>query len=451
MRRSIVFFLTAPLLVPMTALAASTDLGSTTILRIEQQTVTGQPKQTLLPATQFLSIDSSDLGDGNLSLHLAGWGRVDLADKSTYAENSVDGSFTYGYLRYRLRPANTDLRAGRFFVREGIISEQVDGVSARTDLPYGFSLSAFGGAPVHTRHLYGTNTDGKGNLIYGGRAAYRYSGQFELGFSGLHETDAPSLPNDINGNPRPNEDHRLVGGDIWLSPIRFVELFGQTSYNTATSKIAEQTYLLNLKPVKHLVLTGEFNEHRELSYLGATWARFPGVLSIAPNEKTRTIGTSASYAITPAVEVAVDYKNYKREFGSANRYGGDLKLNFQKNTLSSGFGFHHLQAGEGYGIGYRSDGITKMSGSYNELRAYVLHDAKDHFVALDGISYIFKEAVDGEKSAWEAKLSAGYYLTPTLVLSGDISYGRNPESRDETKGLLRLTYNTTFDGKGGKK
>ena len=40
---------------------------------------------------------------------------------------------------------------------------------------------------------------------------------------------------------------------------------------------------------------------------------------------------------------------------------------------------------------------------------------------------------------------------PNLVLSGDISYGRNPEYLDETKGLLRLTYNLTLDGKGGKK
>ena len=51
----------------------------------------------------------------------------------------------------------------------------------------------------------------------------------------------------------------------------------------------------------------------------------------------------------------------------------------------------------------------------------------------------------------EAIVSLGYHITPALALSGDISYGRNPEFTAETKGLIRLTYNMTFADKGGKK
>jgi len=32
-----------------------------------------------------------------------------------------------------------------------------------------------------------------------------------------------------------------------------------------------------------------------------------------------------------------------------------------------------------------------------------------------------------------------------------MSYGRNPDFTEETKGLVRLTYAMTFEGKGGKK
>ena len=118
------------------AFAADTALDATTIFRIEQREVSGSGKQDIMPATQFLGLDVDKLADGNLSLHLYGWGRADLGDKS-YNNESIDGSLTYGYLQYRFKEANADVRAGRFFVREGIVNEQLDGVSARTELPLG--------------------------------------------------------------------------------------------------------------------------------------------------------------------------------------------------------------------------------------------------------------------------------------------------------------------------
>ena len=47
--------------------------------------------------------------------------------------------------------------------------------------------------------------------------------------------------------------------------------------------------------------------------------------------------------------------------------------------------------------------------------------------------------------------SLGYHITPQLAVSGDFSYGRNPEFTQEIKGLARVTYNMTFDSKGGMK
>jgi hypothetical protein len=80
-----------------------------------------------------------------------------------------------------------------------------------------------------------------------------------------------------------------------------------------------------------------------------------------------------------------------------------------------------------------------------------MHDTKTYFAAVDAIDYIFKERVNNEKSAWEAMASLGYHLTPELAVSGDFSYGRNPDFIEDIKGLVRLTYNMTFDSKGGKK
>ncbi|MBT1070980.1 hypothetical protein [Pelotalea chapellei] len=439
-------FSAASLLVSSAAIAAETSLDATTILRIERRSVSGSSTQDIMPATQFLNLDVNKLGDGNLSLHLSGWGRVDLADKS-YNTDRADGNLTYGYLQYRFTHANADIRAGRLFVHEGIVNEHVDGLALRTDLPLGFGISAFGGATVHTRHLWGQTSDGKGDGIVGGRINYRHEGLLEIGVSAVGESKAPLLANYAspvqappNGDIRSN--HRLAGGDIWFSPYRFMEIIGHSSYNIETHKMAEHAYLLNLKPLQQLVLSGEFNEYRDRSYLYA-WSLFSGS-ALNPADRSRSVGGIASYDFNKTVGLTADYRHYTRQLGNADRYGADLRLSFLNNRVRSGLGYHYLRAGQNFAI------ASNTSASYHSLRAYALHDTKTYFAAVDAIDYIFKNKVYDEKHAWEGTLSLGYHLTPALALSGDISYGRNPEFTEDLRGLLRLTYNMNFDGKGGK-
>ena len=417
--------------------AADISLDSSTLLGIARRDISGAAKETLLPATQFLGLDADKLADGNLSLHFYGWGRADLRDKS-YNNDTLNGSLTYGYLQYRFKDANADIRAGRLFVREGIVNEQVDGLSAHSDLPLGFGLSAFGGATVHTTHLFGENSDGKGDGIFGGRANYRYKGLLELGASAVYESKATALLNHVNGN------HRLAGGDVWFTPHKMIEVIGHSSYNIETKQMAEHSYLLNVKPIKDLVLSGEFNEQRSLSYLNAS-AMFTSLPSFNPSEKSRSLGGSASYQLTKVVGLVADYKHYTRDLGNADRYGANAKLSFMDNTVRSGIGYHYLRAGRGFAI------TGTPSASYHELRGYLMRDSKTYFAALDLLGYFFKEKIFNEKTAWEGTASLGYHLTPALALSGDVSYGRNPEFSEEFKGLLRLTYAMTFEGKGGKK
>jgi hypothetical protein len=423
-------------LIPSGVLAADITVDSSTLLGIGMRDISGATKETLLPATQFLGLSADKLADGNLSLHLYGWGRADLADNS-YNNDKASGSLTYGYLQYRFNQAGANVRAGRLFVREGIVNEQIDGISARTDLPAGFGLSAFGGAPVHTAHISGENSDGKGNTIFGGRANYRYKGLFDIGISGVDEGAAPTLVTHTAGR------YRRIGGDIWLTPVTAIDIIGHSSYNPETQKMAEHSYLLTVKPVQHLVLSGEFNQHLEQSYLYA-WTMFSGAL-LNPNDKSSSLGLSASYELNKNFEVAADYKHYTREFGSADRYGGDARVNFSDNTIRGGLGYHYLNAGEGFAIS------TNPSASYHELRCYVMQDTKSYFAAIDLLGDFFKEQIYNERSAWEASASLGYHITPALALSGDFSYGRNPQFIEDVKGLLRLTYNMTYTGIGGKK
>jgi len=424
------------LFIPSTILAAEISVDSNTIIRIEKRAVSGGGKQDIIPATEFLGLDATKLGDGNLSLHIAGWGRDDLGDKS-YNDSNTAANLTYGYLLYQINKDAADIRACRFFVHEGIINEQVDGLSARTNLPYGFAISAFGGATVHTYNLYGESTDGKGDTIAGGRFSYKYKKFLELGVSAVYESPAPKLVQHVNGS------NSRVGADIWLSPYRSIELIGHSTYNTITNQVAEHRYMLNVRPMNDLVISGQYNDQREQSLL-YSWAMFSGA-AINRGDKATTTGVATTYNLTKAAELTLDYNHYKREVGSADRYGGDLRVSCLNNTVKSGIGYHYLDAGQAFAI----TGTT--AGSYQNLRAFVMHDTKGYFAAIEGVGYFFKERVNNEKNAIEGSMSLGYHLTPALALSGDISYGQNPEFKDETKGLVRLTYNMTFDSIGGKK
>lgn len=431
------------MVLPGAALSAEISVDATSVVRFEQRDYTGFGTKDYAPATQFLGLDADKLGDGNLSLHLYGWGRADIQDKS-YNNNQFDGNLTYGYLQYRFKAANADIRAGRFFVHEGIVNEQIDGASFRTDLPFGFGFSAFGGANVHTAKLYNQDTDGKGDANVGGRINYRYKGVLELGFSGQYETDAPALKSPSNPLiPLPVRNHRTIGGDAWFSPHRSVEIMGHLSYNTETKGVAEQSYLMNVKPLKHLVLTGEYNDLRENDYF-YTGLRFSQT-ALNPDVRSHSIGGKASYEISKNVEVAGDYKRYTRDSGNADRYGGELKLSFMDNSVRGGFGYHYLRAGNQFAP------VSYAGASYHAVRGYAMHDSKTYFAALDGIGYIFKEKVYNEQAAWEGTISLGYHITPRLAASGDFTYGRNPQFTEEMRGLVRLTYNMTFDSKGGMK
>ncbi|NVN98347.1 MAG: hypothetical protein HXX17_03415 [Geobacteraceae bacterium] len=423
-------------LLPSALSAAEISIDSNTIFRIEKRDMIGSGKDTIMPATEFIGFDANRLADTNLSFHFYGWGRMDLKDKS-YNDDNADAGFTYGYLRYRFNSANADVRAGRFFVHEGIVNEQVDGVSARTDLPLGFGISAFGGAPVHGENLYRENSDGKGDSVVGGRLNYRFKGILDLGVSTVYEGKTPDLLYHTNG------EHRLVGGDIWLTPISWFELIGHTSYNTKTSTVAEHSYLANIRPLKRLTLSAQYNESDDQS-LFYSWAAFSGA-ALPSGSKTRTAATTVSYEFSKNVEASTDFKHYKRDKGEAERYGGNLKFKFMENSLRTGIGYHYLRAGEGFAID------SNPTASYQEARTYAMYDSKTYFTAIDLIGQFFKNKVYNKSNALEGRVSIGYHITPTLAVSGDISCGKNPEFTSETKGLIRLTYNPVFDGKGDKK
>lgn len=435
MKKSLCYLALAMVALPSFAYAADWGVNSNTLLRFEQRSLPGFPKQTVIPATEFFGADLDKLGDGNLSFHVYGWGRIDLADRSTN-EGDTDGDLAYAYLDYRFPKANGDIKAGRFSINEGVANEQIDGISARADLRKGFAVSLFGGRPVRLDW----NNRNKGEYIVGGRGSWRWGGILEVGVSGLQEGSAPIA---LTGGTK--DDRQLVGGDIWLSPIRMLELNGHTFYNTSTDGVAEHSYLVAIRPAKMVTVSGAYNEQNFKHYF--TYTNLPSLFNPNNNGNLKSFGGGVTVVPVPPVEVTVDYRHYTRTSdvatdnnGSSDRYGGEVRLTFLDKKLRAGGGYH------------RSDGANSFN-SYDEVRGYCLYDPGRYVASLDAIGQFYKNNISSKGEAFEVIASAGYRIFPELLFSGDLSYGQNPQYNDELRGVLRLTYNynSASTSKGAKK
>jgi len=405
--------------------AAETSLNGTTLLMFEQRSLPGFDKQNIVPATQFISMESTGVGDPNLSIHLNAWGRVDLADDST--DKSSDGTLSYGYLRYLFPKSDSTVKAGRIWVFEGVSSENLDGLYARIGLANGFALSAFGGAPVHPDN----SVDNRGDYITGGRFSYTYPSILELGLSTVYENGLNSGPADDIRDSR-----QLVGADLWLKPHQRLDLRGRISYDTINNGVSDQSWLMALKIGSSSTLTADYNQYEFKEYFAASAIRSLFNPDAAGGQTIS--GVNFTHQLAKPLEVTASYRHYDRdETGNSDRYGAEGRLSFLDGKGTYGLSYFRLDAPSGIN-------------SYHQIRSYLLYSAANYSASIDGITDLYDDPINGKDSGFEIQGSAGYRFMPGLNLSCDVSYSENPAYNSEFKGLLRLTFNYTT-GRGTAK
>lgn len=451
-------------LIPTVSLATEYSIDSATYLRFQQYAAPGFDKKFQAPATEYLTIDAAKIGVDSLSLHFYGWGNATMGSILPN-EDRYNGNLTYFYLNYRL-PNNASVKAGRMFIFDGLANEQIDGVSFRTDLPQGFTLSVYGGAPskldyeknttltINDKPMTFNEGNNKGDTIIGGRVSSRVAGIMELGISTLYEggirtkISNGTLEQNAEGYIAPGSlrtYRQLVGGDIWLSPIKMLEVNGHTFYDLASAGMAENSYLMTVRPLDKLSVTADYTDQNPKNYFAAS--NLPSLFNPTVNDKLRRYGANVTVIATKAIEAAVDYHHYNRETkGNSDRCGFDLRGTFDDNKVRTGFSYHYVKGADAASV----NGSTPAT-RYNELRGYAMYDAHTYVAAFDGIAQLYNQNINGRNNAFEVLASLGYRFAHNLLLSGDISYGQNPEYNDEVKGLIKLVYNFTTEGKGAHK
>lgn len=411
--------------------AAEVEVGGTTLFRFEERSAPGVEKSTLAPAVQYLGVDAEKLADGNLSVHVYGWGRLDLADSSS-GDGKKGGDLSQAYLQYRFRTAQGEVRLGRLSLSEPGVFEHLDGVSARADLALsGVSAHLFAGSPVGGSG----NGDYRGDYLAGGRASYRNAARlFEAGLTVLRE-GGMEIPVPSQGGG--SRDYRQeVALDLWFAPFKAAEVSGRTSYNTASGGLAKNSYRLAWQAARPVRVTLLYSDYELENYYAVTG--IPSLFNPASDGSYSVYGAEGSWQLTPQWEATADYRRFDRDqTGTSDVGGGGLRLRLSERGISSGIFYHRSASAE--------DGIN----SYHELRGYCLYDRARLTASVEAIGQRYDNEIDREKSAYQATASLGWRIRPALALSGDLTVAANPRYDSEVKGVARLSWN--YQTTGGAK
>jgi len=371
----------------------------------------------IYPLYEYLrfTVASKEQDGSTTSLHIGGWGRADLADKSSRDDN-VDGDLQFGYLSFQGAKNNLVISAGRQFVVEGVAAQRLDGLYARSDLAAGFAAAAYAGSPVVTEPNLRAD-----DFVGGARVTHSDKKYYTIGISALTS---------LTGGDRYREEE---GVDLWLQPIKQVDITGSSSYNSITDGWMEHAYTASFAPVDNLRLYADLSRinYRDYFFRVTTSALVfnPLTNGIDPDERLLALGAGGAYTVLKNLSVGADYRHYDYDVArAANYYGGKVSY-WVPEAFGAGLSVH------------RMDGHDARL-EYTEYRLYAMKKLGKADLTLDVIDlYYDSEARMNEDRNSVTVVAAGSYeLNPALRLGASVDYANNPFFDDELKGLVKLTY-----------
>ena len=410
-------------LFPTASRSADITLSSKTYLLFFEREIPGIEKQQFAPLYEYLSADARKLGGTPVSFHFYGWGRTDLGDES--ANGRTTGELGSAYLQYLHPTGNAEARLGRFFLTEGAAFEIMDGIFLKARSSIGLGVSVFGGVPVEATI---TSTE-KGDSIYGGRIFYARPGFVELGVSYLQEK-----------GPFQGEDRKEIGGDLWLRPVRMIELIGRATYNDATGAMGYQRYLARLTPIAKVDLSIGYEEYKYKDYFQT--ALNPAFLfpSVDNNDKVQSVFAVIDWEVVKNITVTLGGKNIRHDrdaIGDATR--GELGVKYSYNNRK-----------DAAGLSAALVSADRDENEYQEYRGYATYSPAKWRFSLDALTQRYKRAITGTKNAYQVVGFVGYQLLEILQLSGDLTYTKSPRFDEDYAGLIRVSL-LFGAGTGGKK
>jgi len=409
--------------------------GSLTTLAYSQQRFDVNGDADQLPLYEFLALDATDLGVAPLSLHLDGFAKLDLRER-TFGHD-LDGTLTYAYLQWRDRTTGVDLRAGRHFVRQGVATEYLDGASVDWLSGQGVGVSLFAGQQVN-----GDSGGNTGDLEGGGRVYWRQR-RFEIGVSGMKAYD-----NDQTAFTRAGLDGwGALGWGVTASGHVFWDWISEEAYDSQLLVTWEATHDLLLSVDASRIIPSLLLSHT--SIFGN---------EIFTTGEQRELGFRADYRLGRHIQLGADARQYDYNEGDDEWVaGGEGRYRWgDRMDNEVGVRYEHEETAQSTHLfGRVNQDLARVTNRFDLARLYyavdfTLYDfdepifpaSKRHY-SHDTVATVGAEL--GE--AWEVSVSVDYGTradytdtlptgphVPATVESGAVS------SRESVNGTFKLVY-----------
>ena len=392
---------------------ADLDLRSSTYLHLYQVDQPIGPDAQYAPLYEYLSLDLWEVGRPELSLHLNGWGRLDLGDES--GSDTGTGYLSSGHLRYRSASGQGRLSLGRMLVSEGTSLEAIDGLHVWESLGRA-GIALFGGRPNSSE----ASQDLRGDTLVGARTFFLLPGRMEIGLNYLQEDG------DFDG-----EERQEAGTDLWLQPTDSLQVTGRALYNISTSGLASDSIALNFSvtPNLDLTLASAGYSYRDLFQAVTNPAFLSTVLN--PDDEVRILrgdihwNPASGLGVTATVQ-STDHS--QDDPGDTSR--SQLAMEFIKPLIFDRIG---VQAADQKG--------DLTENEYTEWRAYCMASVGNLRLSLDALTMNYTEEIDGEDQTIQVVGSVGMNLFDKVDLSSDVRLTRSPVFDEDVAVFLRARYN----------
>ncbi len=420
-----------------TSLVARADVieGSSTTLLAAGQQLRGAPAGqqpdlvTVVPFYELIRVSAREIRNPlfqDLEISFSGWGSADLGEVRWDAGTSgrLTGDVTTAYVLGSLLNRMVQLRAGREFVSAGAGRMlQLDGADLLVRLPAGFSVSAFGGAPVSQRFssrkgLTSWNPAG-GDLAWGGRLGYALALPGAVG-RGL--VVGVSLVSISDHSDPVRQD---LGLDFRVQPVDRLSLVGNATYSLYAERLAEFNVTALFTAVRALTINLDVRHYSPDLFLARN-----SILSVFTDTNRTDLGGGVRYQFTRTLHASVDYHALV-EPAEVNRteLGGEAagRAEWERHGTVAGGEVTYLKTGQR---------------GYTGLRGYGRLGFGRLFVAADLMKVAFKQEVNGQKDSLTGSLSAGYQLANawSVVLAGRA--GVTPFFERQADAMVKLVYNS---------
>lgn len=400
--------------VPEVSPAAELYAISETIFRgFDRQVQDGTTRNKLnaAPVYEYFQFDYGNLKTPGLSLHVNGWGRLNLDDN--FDSNNTAGELSHAYLQYVSPHRDFQVRAGRQYIFEGIARDNIDGVYAKTDMVRTLVLSAYAGAPVAQAPANGRKND----FIMGGKVSHSRPGLYDLGFSYRYLSD--------NGH----RDEEALGTDLSLEIPGNIYLVGHSAYNLVTSGWKEHFYELRLPlwqfSVRPFIQQFNYADYFSNRNNSTNLFRF-----LQGSDNSLTIsGAEAFWNPTEHTEYALRFKNvdYDKRFSSSQMY--TLLAVWKWKVLSEvGAEFGRMQG-------------NSLENNYYLGRGYFYWNLSPCFATAEVMYVNYDKEIYNKNNSLFTSFGGGTkFFNDALSIKLSFDYGYDPYFNEDYRCMLKLSY-----------